>query len=99
MINRALAADLPPDAAWDVTLLLPPWVPPSEVAQVEARLAGWVASLRRPALQPLLEQLRQATLCTLCTAPQLHAKAPHPQLDVCVRGCVRVRVLRMHMHM
>ena len=60
MINRALAADLPPDAAWDVTLHLPPWVPPSEVAQVEARLAGWVASLRRPALQPLLEQLRQA---------------------------------------
>ena len=60
MINRALAADLPPDAAWDVTLHMPPWVPPSEVAQVEARLAGWVASLRRPALQPLLEQLRQA---------------------------------------
>ena len=60
VINRALAAELPPDAAWDVALHMPPWVPPSEAAQVEARLAGWVASLRRPALQPLLEQLRQA---------------------------------------
>ena len=31
---------------------------------MEARLAGWVASLRRPALQPLLEQLRQVARCT-----------------------------------
>ena len=67
VINRALGADLPPGAAWDVTLHMPPWVPPSEVAQVEARLAGWVASLRRPALQPLLEQLRQATRVHTCT--------------------------------
>ena len=56
-----MALGIASGAAWDCELHLPPWVPPSEQAQVEARLAGWVDSLRRPALQPLLEQLRQAT--------------------------------------
>ena len=77
VINRALAAELPPDAAWDVALHMPPWVPPSEAAQVEARLAGWVASLRRPALQPLLEQLRQATRAhmRMCTQRVVRTRA------------------------
>lgn len=85
MINRALAADLPPDAAWDVTLHMPPWVPPSEVAQVEARLAGWVASLRRPALQPLLEQLRQVARVHMCIRAHVQ---PAPGRGVATRVCM-----------
>ena len=47
-------------SGWDTSLHLPQWVPASEVAQIEARLAGWVASLRRPALAPVLTKLRSA---------------------------------------
>ena len=35
--------------------LITAWVPPSERAQIEARLAVWVDALRRPALRPPLE--------------------------------------------
>ena len=45
-------------SGWDTSLHLPQWVPASEVAQIEARLAGWVASLLRPALSPVLTKLR-----------------------------------------
>ena len=66
VINRALAVDLPTDAVWDGALHLPPWVSPSEQAQIEERLGGWVELLRRPPLRPLLDQLRQVRAACIC---------------------------------
>ena len=45
---------------WDTALHLPPWVPPSEAAQIEAHIGGWVDALCSPALAPVLSRLRAA---------------------------------------
>ena len=58
--ERAAAADELSPAAWDARLHLPPWVPPSERSQIEARLDGWVAALRKPALAPVVSRLDAA---------------------------------------
>ena len=72
VINRALAQERREAASnsggdssgdsgsWDTALHLPPWVPPSEAAQIEERLDGWVATLRRPALASVLRRLVDA---------------------------------------
>ena len=66
VVNRALAQERGmdgmdgPRGEWDTKLRLPPWVPPSEAAQIEAKLGGGVASLRRPALAPVLAKLMEA---------------------------------------
>ena len=60
VVNRAVALERGDDASsWDTALHLPPWVPPSEASQVEARLSGWVEALRRPALGPVLARLAE----------------------------------------
>ena len=59
VLNRAVGAARAgtTGSSWDTALRLPPWVPPSEVSQIDARLDGWVAILRRPALAPVLARL------------------------------------------
>ena len=59
--------------------LAPRWVPPSEAAQIEARLGGWVAALRRPALRPVLDELVRALERPLapCWISPDDAPAPH----------------------
>ena len=44
---------------WDRRLWLPEWVSASEASQIERLLEGFVASLRRPVLAPVLEQIRR----------------------------------------
>lgn len=73
VINRALASCAAEEAAksggpvrahssnspaWD-ELVLPPWLSPSEEAQIEEQIDKWVTALRRPALSPVLERLRR----------------------------------------
>ena len=64
VVNRAVAAYRNANAhgssSWDTELHLPPWVTPSEASQIEAKLDGWVAALRRPALAPVLAKLVDA---------------------------------------
>ena len=80
VLNRAVAAARSV-SSWDTALLLPPWVPPSEAAQIEERLAGWVEMLRRPALAPVLSRLaevldrplRPSWLCPLVEAEASYA--------------------------
>ena len=81
VINRALAEDRE-GGSWDTALHLPPWVPPSERAQIEARLAVWVDALRRPALRPPLEQLRES----LRYAAFIHPTAGNQQPSRLLRG-------------
>ncbi|EOD31064.1 hypothetical protein EMIHUDRAFT_449651 [Emiliania huxleyi CCMP1516] len=61
VVNRA-CAELSADrrADWDTDLHLPPWVPPSEASQIEARIGGWVAALRRPAMAAVLAGFARA---------------------------------------
>ena len=76
--DAAAQADL---STWDCRLWLPEWVPATEASQIERLINGWVAALRRPALAPVLEQLRRElrrplrpTWC--CPADQSYDGAP-----------------------
>ena len=94
VLNRAVAAARSV-SSWDTALLLPPWVPPSEAAQIEERLAGWVEMLRRPALTPVLSRLaevldrplRPSWLCPLVEAEASYAaRASAVQEAAAARG-------------
>ena len=79
VINRAVAEERGGGGAEWAELRLPPWVPPSEAAQIEARLGGWVAALRRPALRPVLDELVRALERPLAPSWISPNDAPAPQ--------------------
>jgi tRNA A64-2'-O-ribosylphosphate transferase len=82
VINRAIAKVRPEADGWDTELRLPPWVPASEVSQIEDRLNGWVDAMQRPSLAVVLARLAEALerplrpgwLCPPADAPAREAR-------------------------